>query len=407
MPTLAIHFARYGPYHHARLASAYSELAPKGWTVIGLEAAGQDTTYDWDTVEGADEAPDVVTVFPGRNVEDLSAPECHSEFGRVLDRLNPDAVAIAGWGTPDARACLDWCRKHDIKTVVMSETREADGPRAWWKEWLKSFLISRFDGGLVGAQSHRDYLVRMGIPVHRVKLGYNVVDNVHFASACEEWRREADGVDSSPQFFLASNRFIERKNLSWLIDAFAGLDQAASDSANHKPWSLCLLGDGELAGTLKEQCRNHGLEVVEAAPWESADGPDGGRPKVFFPGFRQIDQLPKFYAHASCFVHPALAEPWGLVINEAMAAGLPILSSNNVGAAERLVDDGVNGGLFDAMDVGSITQALNRIIALDSDGLQAMGAASLKILEDRNPLKAFGVGLAEVLHELKITPSAP
>jgi glycosyltransferase involved in cell wall biosynthesis len=121
---------------------------------------------------------------------------------------------------------------------------------------------------------------------------------------------------------------------------------------------------------------------------------------VYFPGFRQIEELPRFYAHAGCFIHPALEEPWGLVINEAMASGLPILSGDNVGAAEELVDDGVNGWKFDASDVESIANCLSNVAALDAAQRMAMGAASTKILEERCPTEAFGRGLAEILGRL-------
>ncbi|MGC6458297.1 MAG: glycosyltransferase, partial [Akkermansiaceae bacterium] len=102
-------------------------------------------------------------------------------------------------------------------------------------------------------------------------------------------------------------------------------------------------------------------------------------------------------AHAGCFVHPALEEPWGLVINEAMACGLPILSSANVGAAEELVDDGVNGWAFDAADVGQIAEAMGRIAALEFEEISALGQASVRILEERCPTEAFGQGLKHLL----------
>ncbi len=76
----------------------------------------------------------------------------------LLDELKPDAVAVAGWAAADALACLSWCRKHKVRRFVMSETREADGTRVWWKEQIKRYLIPRFDGALVGGKSLLDYI---------------------------------------------------------------------------------------------------------------------------------------------------------------------------------------------------------------------------------------------------------
>ena len=70
---------------------------------------------------------------------------------------------------------------------------------------------------------------------------------------------------------------------------------------------------------------------------------------VVWPGFVQYDMLPVYYGLASAFVHPAKSEPWGLVVNEAAASGLPLLVSRTVGAQYELVEDGRNGYLLDAV----------------------------------------------------------
>jgi glycosyltransferase involved in cell wall biosynthesis len=455
MRRLLVHFARYGAYHRARLRTAVEALAPHGWEVFGLEIASTDSTYAWAEVAPPTERdigePLIITAFPGRVHEEITAAEYRRVLHPLLDGLAPDAMAIAGWGSRDAASCLSWCRRHEVRRIVMSETRHADGRRVWWKEMLKHYVIARFDAALVGGKSHRDYLVKLGLPADKIRLGYNVVNNGYFAAEAERWREktqdgktqdareDADGgglaAEEMPRvgggltrgetpretawretrqpqrashdpraasrnpraaiqpFFLASNRFVERKNLARLVDAYAGYVESfrlsvngyqgrkegaagqggdeitqrsgldgqeashlhltplatsgpAQRSSPTGPWNLVLLGDGELREKLIAKCHELGLQVIQAAPWESfltSDSCPLTSGTVFFPGFRQIDDLPRFYAHAGAFVHPAMEEPWGLVINEAMACGLPVLSSRNVGAAEELVDEGVNG----------------------------------------------------------------
>jgi glycosyltransferase involved in cell wall biosynthesis len=452
--------------------------------VRGLQTASNDATYEWQQGDQAD----FVTVFPERVYEEIPTSEMRRGVIEALDRLRPDAVAIAGWGFPDARACLDWCKRNNAKAIVMSETRAADGHRVWWKEWLKSRLVSRFDAAIVGGTSHADYLVRLGIRRDRIVTGYDVVDDRYFATEAEKWRRESikcreNGAEAgsplhvtrhplpvAPPFFLASNRFIERKNLARLIEAFArygksvqcsvaSVQKSAEDAspstldARHAvpPWNLCLLGDGELKADLIAQCKELGLAVEECAPFvekveseqrkvenqrestvegtiqdpchsvKSVAKQEGSNarcsnpdlvdaldprlstldspatPTVFFPGFRQIDELPWFYANAGCFVHPALEEPWGLVLNEAAACGLPILSGDNVGAAEELVEEGVNGWTFDATNVDAITEGLCKVAGLSPEARKRMGGESRRILAERAPSQAFGEGLARLL----------
>ncbi len=361
MSLLVIHFERFGPYHHARLQSAREAL---DWDVEGLEIAPDDAVYGWDVEEGKG----ITRVFESGSYQDHAAFKITREVTLKLDELKPDAVAIAGYASPDARACLKWCKENGARAILMSETREADGQRVWWKEFLKGRVISKFDAALVGAKSHAAYLANFGLT--NVHFGYNVVNNATFL-------RSADR--KTPPVLLASSRFIERKN-------FAALLQTYRRSSIDQTWSLCLLGDGEERKALEEEA----YRFKEGLPWEDKEQ----KPGVYFAGFRQIKELPDFYAKASAFIHPALSEPWGLVINEAMAAGLPILSSRNVGAAEELIDHGVNGWLFNPESVTEMKIYLDKLLQTPSEELQKMGEASKRILEERCPTSAFGKGMA-------------
>ena len=431
---LAVQFARFGPYHFTRLGSAVEALGQCGWSVRGLQTASSDATYGWNQGDQAD----LVTVFPGRVYEEISATEMRRGVFETLDRLRPDAIAIAGWGFPDARACLDWCLRNKAHAILMSETRAADGRRVWWKEWLKSRIVRRFNSALVGGRSHADYLVRLGMSRERIATGYDVVDNRYFASKAEEIRNAKCEIRNSASveekvdagnpptancqlptgfapYFLASNRFVERKNLARLIDAYAGYVKSIQHSVvsiqgrgdsggiSTSVWPLVLLGDGPLRADLIARCKTHGLAIAECAPWQQLPTANchpstiSGTPTVFFPGFRQIEELPQFYVRAGCFVHPALEEPWGLVLNEAAACKLPILAGDNVGAAEELVEDGVNGWKFDAQSVDSISENLKKMATLSPDERDHMGKESFRILQECAPTKAFGEGLAKLL----------
>jgi 1,2-diacylglycerol 3-alpha-glucosyltransferase len=391
---LVIHFRRFGPYHLARLASAHDGLAAFGWDIVGLETASYDATYEW-ALALKDAGLQRVTVFPECIAEQIHPLAVINEFINVLDRLQPIAVAIAGWSQSDALACLNWCRRNGVKAILMSETREADGDRSWWKEILKARLVSRFDSALVGGSSHQAYIRKLGFQ-GPIRTGYDVVDDRFFAVQAERWRlTQRDATCQLRPYLLASNRFIPRKNLSSLIEAFA---HATALCKAHTSVDLCLLGDGEQRRVLEARCTAYGLTTLPLAPWDDqACAVSAQGPRVFFPGFRQIDELPRFYAHALGFVHPALAEPWGLVINEAMAAGLPILSSGNVGAAEDLLVDGVNGYRFDPSSTASITQALSSFLTLTTEQRQQMGRHSQQLLSELNPTSSFGEGLASLL----------
>lgn len=256
--------------------------------------------------------------------------------------------------------------------VLMSESTAWDEPRVGWREAVKSRIVRMFDAALVGGRPQAEYVVQLGMPRERVFLGYDVVDNTHFARSAAP-PPEIARWDGRP-FFLCSARLIQKKNLPRLLEAFARYRAMAAASA----WNMVLLGDGELRAQLEAKAAELGLGAA-----------------LLMPGFRQYPELPGWYQAASCFVHASTSEQWGLVVNEAMAAGLPVLVSNRCGCARDLVHEGVNGFTFDPFDVEQLAVLMYRIAHGDVDRA-AMGAASQKIIADWGP-ERFARGLKDAV----------
>jgi 1,2-diacylglycerol 3-alpha-glucosyltransferase len=235
---------------------------------------------------------------------------------------------------------------------------------------------------LVGGERHCEYLVQLGMPAESVFFGYDVVDT-HYYSRWTKKVREEPGLwrgrlELPERYFLASARFIEKKNLPNLLRAFANY-RAESNNRNNSgtsaAWDLVVLGDGELRPRLEALRQELGLTTA-----------------VHFPGFRQYDELPMYYALAKAFIHASSVEQWGLVVNEAMAANLPVLVSNRCGCAPTLVRDGENGHTFDPHDIGAMTQCMCKMSALPEQSRQLMGRQSGQIISEFGP-ERFADGL--------------
>ena len=351
--TLCLQWPRLGPYHRVRLRAAHGRGVGRGGRVVALELAGHDATYDWEDAS-APEPYDRVCALPDETVESISPRRVHAATAAALDRVDPDAVAITSYSTPDAQAALAWCRRWRRPAVCMLESGADDAERSPLREWVKSVLVRQFDAGVGGGGPQAAYLVQLGMPASRVFTPYDVVDNEHFRAGAASVRddpstaRGLPGLDDPTPFFLASNRFVARKNLPALIGAYGAYRGRAG-----RPWRLVLLGDGPDRPALETQ----------------ASGVGG----VTFAGRQPYDALPAYYGLAGAFVHPSLLDQWGLVVNEALAAGLPALVSTRTGSVHDLVEDGETGYRFDPEDPAALADLLGRVAGLDPEDRAAMG----------------------------------
>src|ERR1035441_2045622 len=345
---VAVLFDFLGPYHRARLDAAARTLE-----VAAIEVCEHSADYAWERPQDQTKFR-LVPLMAQATTNGSREPRLRRRVFAALDDLRPDAVAIPGWSIRAAFAALRWCLRQGVPAVVMSESNLWDERQVAWKMWAKRRLVALFSSALVGGQPQGDYLAKLGMSRDRIFSGYDAIDNKHFADKAGEARGEECGVRSRyalpERYFLASARFVEKKNLARLIQAYARYrtlcedqrpqtagSQDSSDTALSSspvvPWSLVLLGDGPLRSALNSQLSTLNLHS-----------------HVLLPGFKQYPDLPVYYGLASAFIHASTTEQWGLVVNEAMASGLPVLVSNRCGCATDLVQEGSNGFTFEPVD---------------------------------------------------------
>lgn len=369
---VCVQWPRFGPYHIARLRAFHQALEPLGIELIGLETAAQSDLYEW-RVESDQTLFRREQVFTDRRYESITPREMHDAVVSRLDELQPDIVAIHTYSLPDSRACLAWCKKNGKASIVMTDSKADDAPRSPSKEWLKSALISSYDAAFLAGQPQQAYFEQLKYPREAISLGYNAVDNAFFADASRYKDAESlTGLGSKEPFMLASNRFLKRKNLSNLLSAYR-----IYRGITALPFRLVMLGDGALRKELEQQVFHEGIEGV------------------IFAGFRQIEELPIYYDRASFFVHPSRVDTWALVVNEAMAAGLPVLVCTGAGCHKDLVEPGVNGFTFGPDDIEGLANQMKRLTEDKAFSLQA-GDAS-KAIVARWDLDRCAEGLLEAL----------
>ena len=355
---VAILFSNYGPYHIARLESLDHDCYKKSIQPIGIELSRSEQKYPWQSQLDEIELP-IISIIKNTSLEKTKFGVLIRKLLTNLKKVDPAILAISGYFDPSMLMALVWCRLCGKPAILFSETTEHDFTRVWWKEKIKSLIIRQFQAALVGGKPHKNYLIKLGMPQEAIFTGYDIVGNQAFnPEKIQHYVRPLN-----KPFFLAINRFIEKKNIPFLIDAYAKYRQEMGNVA----WDLVLCGDGELRSQIEQQIKDLNLEQF-----------------VHLPGFLQQEEMLPYFAHASCFVHASTTEQWGLVVNEAMAAGLPVLVSERCGCFDDLVIEGVNGFGFDPYDSEQLTKLMLKISSNDCDR-EKMGQAALKHIDKYSP----------------------
>lgn len=352
-------------YHLARF-NALLDCRNADGQVTGIElVSGTGVHAGYKFREDLPSSLPVDTLFPGASWQATSGLQLARAVWKALSRTKPTLLLIPGYYTLPAIAAALWGKFHRSTTVLMTESTGHDHQRVWWKERIKGLLVrSLFDWAVSGGRAHRRYLIRLGFSSQRIASFYDVVDNDFYREQTRALRNHSTAADFDlPQnYFLYVGRLAEEKNIAALLSAYVDYRQAGG------AWSLVLVGDGpqgEELRALAASCRY--------------------RKDIHFEGLKKSAELPQYYAFAGCFILPSSREPWGLVANEAMASGLPVIISQRCGCAEDLVYEGENGLLFDPENAGELAGCLSSIAGSSWSKLRAMGEQSHEIISRFSP----------------------
>ena len=353
----------FGPYHLARWKHWRAVAAGLGWTPLALQLFRRPDLYQWQP--SGDRQQGFIDLGLETAGRDRLAWRDVPRLIGALRQSRPDVVAVNGWGMRDAVLAHLWCQIRQIPRIVVSDSQAMDFSRPALKESIKRIVLRGTDSAFVAGGPQRRYAITLGVPASQISLGCDVVDNAHFEPA--QRQRQPGGYR-----LLSVARFSEEKNLLSAGRAFMRFVAARPSS---EPWSWSIAGYGPLAAEI-----------------QALAGSSAGRIRLL--GAVDYDQLPAMYAAADLFWQPSLREPWGLAVNEAMAAGLPVLVSARCGCQEDLVTDRI-GWTFDPLDEHGMVQMLHRAAEAHAQW-SAMGYAAAQRIEDWG-LERFSAGLEQAV----------
>ena len=347
-------------YHIARLRALTEHALLRG-EVCGIEMVGGCGVHGSINFRSEDrENLPVTTLLPAANWRDTSQRKLSVQVWRKLREVNPSLLLVPGYYNFPSLAAALWAKLHGRRTVLMSESTRPDHKRVWYKEMIKRALVGLlFDSAIAGGKRQVRYLRELGFKPEAIARSYDVVDNEFYAAAVRRARVHINPRDLGlpERYFLFAGRLAPEKNVHGLLRSFAQY------SATGGTWSLVIAGEGLMRQKLCEQVQR--ARIAE---------------RVQFVGLKDSHELATLYAFAGCFVLPSVREPWGLVVNEAMASGLPVIVSDRCGCADDLVEHGANGLIFDPAREDELTARLHRVSSLDDEALARMGERSKQII---------------------------
>lgn len=279
-----------------------------------------------------------------------------------LLQLRYDLVIAFGWTMPNSIMAL-LIRRAQRLPIVLWETSIPHPPGTLKKLMMPGVrrYFRSYDGYLAASSLCAEYMVWSGAARERVVLLPQAIDNEFFRTRAasahperQELKRALGLADRNVILFVG--QFTERKGVFPLLDAFQKV--AAQDARA----GLLLVGNGPLKDELS--ARRDALGLTD---------------RVVISDFVHKPELPRYYAAADLFVLPSYYDTYGVVVNEAMACGLPVVTTDRVGAAHDLVQQDVNGMIVPVGDADALAQALERILQ-DEPLRRAMGQRSLQII---------------------------
>jgi 1,2-diacylglycerol 3-alpha-glucosyltransferase len=373
---LAVIWIDWYAYHLARFQALLDNPDLAGG-VVGIELVGGVGVHAG--LKFREEIPagmPVQTLLPAASWREAKGFRLAMLLWNRLDLLSPEVVLVPGYYTLPGLAAALWAKVNGRRAVLMTESTGHDHKRAWWKEAFKGALVrSLFDWAVAGGAPHRRYLQKLGFPTARIARFYDVVDNDFFQSRSQALRNYCDpsDFDLPDQYFLYVGRLAEEKNVVGLLEAYFQYRTAGGE------WSLVYVGDGPQLQQLRERvvCCEFGVDV-------------------HFAGLRSAPELPQYYGFASCFVLPSTREPWGLVANEAMACGLPVILSQRCGCIEDLLHEPENGFSFDPEQADELAATLFAMSHLNLEQRADMGVRSQEIIARFSP-QAWAKEIAKIV----------
>lgn len=370
---LVFTWSQFGPYHMDR-CEAIAQALPGGREVIGIEIVSDGEIYDW-APSGEGQTFRKLTLFPGRRLSQVSMVRQFAALLRACLRTRAKHIFLCDYHLPQTFLAALLLRLCGRRVIVMQDSKFDDKPRTLWRELGKVLLYAPYNAAFVGGSRSRNYLEFLGVPEGRIVVGYDTVSlqrMMRLAGAAPA----PQGMAHAERHFTVIARFVAQKNLELAIDAYAAYRQQRPQDGRE----LRLCGAGPLEAELRHRVARLGVDGVRFCGW--------------------LDEtaVAQMLSSSLALILPSIEEPFGLVVNEAIALGVPVLVAENCGARDVLVRNAVNGYVIEPDNVAGLAHFMAELAGNPAEWRRlAENTKSFRSLADTD---AFVAGVEELLSRL-------
>lgn len=288
------------------------------------------------------------------------------KFKQEISEYKPDLVVLPGYYDLSFWLLLLFLKLRKTPVILTLDSTFMDKSRVWYKEVLKRFFVAQCDAAFGYGTKSREYLIQLGMPEKSIFIRCQATDNQKITSIYNSVKinrkKYSHQFGYKPFNFIYVGRLSQEKNVELLIKTFTALklqEPLATD------WGLIVVGDGPIKSYLVKK----------------------RVPDIYFTGGKNWEEVPVYYALADVLVLPSISEPWGLVVNEAMACGLPVIVSDRCGSAYDLVVNSTNGFIFNSLEGQDLFDKMTFFVT-HPECIHEMGRRSNEIINEYTPENA-------------------
>jgi glycosyltransferase involved in cell wall biosynthesis len=296
----------------------------------------------------------------------------YSGLYRVISEENPSVIITNAFSIATAKLWLRSFLKGNIRYIIWSGAiKQKYNIDSFLRKLQRKMLIKRAAGFVAYGSKAKEYLISLGADPEKIEIGINTVDTEFYRQETGKMRNLENR--NNKKHILYIGHLSQRKNVSKVLEGINLLSKSRSD------FLLDIVGDGEESKRLEKYVDEN--QLIDY---------------VMFHGFKQKSDIPQFMAQSDCFLFQTDFDIWGLVLVEAMAAGLPCIASIHAGATHDLIRDEITGFAMDFSETEKVAEKINWILD-NHEQAKEIGQNASRFIEENVSIEKSAEGFVKAV----------